>query len=593
MKSHKKLLTDEIVISLMKKMPTYDGIMKFISSYLESQTDKFNFFLKINQIKSATLPKLEFEMDLTDNNRPTLLFICKLKKFLITHPSFFPISIIGILKSYVTNLFNAMNAYWILYGTFNNENIEKYNSLVQKLRGDIMIKEISYYSYKYINENNKHKAIYDSNENKLEYQSYENQNLLSSIVYKSKFSLNTIDLPENYKEIIKEVQFTTNTFIYNLNQLPNIDSIINITDSQIDLEIENEGNANSFFVLPSQLNGTEYQSSLYNSIVTKINNYKDVSTGGSKGQLAVHPSIGQFILDNACNDNNKNGINSLKYLLENLLQHHSRITLKNGYLVVPEHNEQYYNFLDNLNELMIICMEDVLVDGYYYDRENLPIKTRRPSTSNDTSPSGRHSRSDTTRELQSITPRGDDNLKLSPRIFTLSIKSSSGHEHRESVRRSDAEDKPSISLEKNVEPSGRNYKNHLINIIYASSIPINSHTNPYQNYNLVNIANYIMIGQYYGSLQHAYIRALREITRPVRDNKYINSKMKIYLLLLGGGGFSNHWTNIFCNIIISIKLLELKYNDVAEKLDIHILTWKNNKNEFNTFSNLKQEYYKK
>ena len=35
------------------------------------------------------------------------------------------------------------------------------------------------------------------------------------------------------------------------------------------------------------------------------------------------------------------------------------------YLVVPEHNEQYYKFLDNLNELMIICMEDVLVDGYY------------------------------------------------------------------------------------------------------------------------------------------------------------------------------------------------------------------------------------
>ena len=50
--------------------------------------------------------------------------------------------------------------------------------------------------------------------NKLEYQSYENQNLLSSIVYKSKFSLNTIDLPENYKEIIKEVQFTTKYILY-------------------------------------------------------------------------------------------------------------------------------------------------------------------------------------------------------------------------------------------------------------------------------------------------------------------------------------------------------------------------------------------
>jgi hypothetical protein len=120
---------------------------------------------------------------------------------------------------------------------------------------------------------------------------------------------------------------------------------------------------------------------------------------------------------------------------------------------------------------------------------------------------------------------------------------------------------------------GPNTKKHRVNMIYASAIPINNYTNQYVNLNLINIANYVMIGQYYGALQTAY-------------KKYYNEKIKIFLMPLGGGEFKNNLTNIFCNIMIAIKLLETKYNDVDVKLDIHILTWSRNVNEYTFFKKL-------
>jgi len=344
-------------------------------------------------------------------------------------------------------------------------------------------------SYQYVNESKVMNYSYNVDTNMLHYTNRQN------IQYKSKLVLNKIDFPDNYVNIINQVQLT-NTLIMNLQTCPIIQSNIFITNSAIDIEIENPNNHNAYFVLPSQLNGAEYPDYTNDRIIKHLNKYIDDPTGGPRGQLAVHPAVGQFILDTAANNKKSRGINCVKYILDKIKTYDlTEINLINGYLYVPEKNRQFCLFLKYLNDLMIVGMEDVIVDGYYYNRSN-------------------------------ITPN-----------------------------------------------KGSNTKKHTVNMIYASAIPINNYTNKYVNVNLINIANYVMIGQYYGALQTAY-------------KKYYNKKIKIFMMPLGGGEFKNNLTNILCNIIIAIKLLEIKYIDVYVKLDIHILTWSGNLNEYTTFKNL-------
>jgi hypothetical protein len=63
---------------------------------------------------------------------------------------------------------------------------------------------------------------------------------------------------------------------------------------EIGQKIENEIR---IFILPSQLNGAEYPSNNY--VVENISEYLYDNTGGPRGQLAVNPGAGQFILNNA------------------------------------------------------------------------------------------------------------------------------------------------------------------------------------------------------------------------------------------------------------------------------------------------------
>merc|ERR1719343_952386 len=96
-------------------------------------------------------------------------------------------------------------------------------------------------------------------------------------------------------------------------------------------QIQDGANANAYFVLPSQLNGAEYPS--HDQIVTKLTDYKHDNTGGPRGQLAVHPAAGQFVLDNAAHDRNPQGINGIDGLLARV--GHLGFRLQNGYLEVP------------------------------------------------------------------------------------------------------------------------------------------------------------------------------------------------------------------------------------------------------------------
>jgi len=150
-------------------------------------------------------------------------------------------------------------------------------------------------------------------------------------------------------------------------------TLIRIVDSAIDLEIEEPDNSGAFFVLPSQLNGAEYPSNLEGDIVTRLSDYVHDRTGGPRGQLAVHPAVGQFLLNNAANDTNADGLNSVRELLvadaDGELAKH--VWLQNGYLrVSPDAPDEIgARYLANLDKMTYIAADRVPVDGYYYGRE--------------------------------------------------------------------------------------------------------------------------------------------------------------------------------------------------------------------------------
>eukprot|EP00434_Breviolum_minutum_P024595 symbB.v1.2.021722.t1/scaffold1894.1/size98026/1 len=81
-------------------------------------------------------------------------------------------------------------------------------------------------------------------------------------------------------------------------------------------EIQKPENAAAFVVLPSQFNGVEFPS--HCSIVESVEDYKYDHTGGPCGQLATHPGLAQFLLDNACTHRRPNGIDATRQLLRSL-----------------------------------------------------------------------------------------------------------------------------------------------------------------------------------------------------------------------------------------------------------------------------------
>lgn len=363
----------------------------------------------------------------------------------------------------IIDLINKINNLYIYKNIINSQNY--ISEMISKLSSELLY-------------------IFDKSSNELKYKSSYETNEISKLI------LNKISLPDNYKDIIP-INNPNNIDKNNQNKIDiDIYNKITIINSAIDKELANEENDDAFFVLPSQLNGAEYPSHYTESIVTNIFSYKSDGTGGPRGQFAVHHAVGQFILDNAFNDNNKNGINGVKYILDKT----NDIKLINGYLEVPEDNNEADKILDNLNNLIIIGMKNVLVNGQYYNQ-------------------------------------------------TGGIFNNETEIH--------------------------------VNMIYASAIPIFAYTNYYTDSNLLKIANYIMIAEYYGSLECAYWHY---------KNK--KKKFKIYLMPLGGGCFNNEYLNIKINIITAIKLMNHKYNDWKNYLEIHILLYKEKKDEYIHFREL-------
>eukprot|EP00434_Breviolum_minutum_P013419 symbB.v1.2.011826.t1/scaffold804.1/size161093/3 len=111
---------------------------------------------------------------------------------------------------------------------------------------------------------------------------------------------------------------------------------LEVKSSEIMKEIQSEDNNGALFVLPSQLNGAEYTSHEKHAIVHSLEEYMRDNTGGPRGQLAVHPGAGQFIIDNAAENVKKpQGINAIDQLLQvEVIK--DFLELKNGYLAIKD-----------------------------------------------------------------------------------------------------------------------------------------------------------------------------------------------------------------------------------------------------------------
>ena len=154
--------------------------------------------------------------------------------------------------------------------------------------------------------------------------------------------------------------------------------VVGIHDSEIMAEIQNPKNDAAFFVLPSQLNGAEYPNE--NHIVEEVEDYKYDNTGGPRGQLAVHPAVAQFVLDNAANDEREGRINAVREILAREELTPAGFSLKNGYLQMPktynskftpdegaydaEKWERYVElWKQSLHQIRLLMTEDVAVSG--------------------------------------------------------------------------------------------------------------------------------------------------------------------------------------------------------------------------------------
>lgn len=140
-------------------------------------------------------------------------------------------------------------------------------------------------------------------------------------------------------------------------------AVIGICDSEIIAEIQKPESEGAYFVLPSQLNGAEYPSPT--QVVNRIEDYQWDNTGGPRGQLAVHPAAGQFIIDNAACDHRRDGINAV----DTLLARNPTFSLKNGYLEMPLPNSDAEShalstkFLASIDTLRPLLMSGIPASG--------------------------------------------------------------------------------------------------------------------------------------------------------------------------------------------------------------------------------------
>lgn len=122
------------------------------------------------------------------------------------------------------------------------------------------------------------------------------------------------------------------------------------------------------FLLESQSNAVTYRSS--KDIITNSNFYGFNNTRGAQEAFALHPAVGQFLLDQAASDTNQQGLESFADIVGTQLAWGLGLHVRNGTLVLPiseEHGERWDSYLsDALVPMCIRC------DSFLYLRSQSP-----------------------------------------------------------------------------------------------------------------------------------------------------------------------------------------------------------------------------
>jgi len=156
---------------------------------------------------------------------------------------------------------------------------------------------------------------------------------------------------------------------------------VRIVESEIMAEILNAASDGAWFVLPSQFNGVEYPSDRASiGLVNKLDEYANDRTAGPRGQLAVHPAVGQFLLDNAARHDRPEGLNALDVWLPAVHEATQGFGgyspfLRNGYLGLPECPAESQNDV-------LACMRAQLHNVRCLAMRNVPACGLSPSLSN-------------------------------------------------------------------------------------------------------------------------------------------------------------------------------------------------------------------
>jgi len=138
---------------------------------------------------------------------------------------------------------------------------------------------------------------------------------------------------------------------------------VKITKSELMKEMQSASNEGAYFVIPSQLNGIDSPNP--NRVLKCLEECKSdealFKRRGVRGHLAVHPAVGQFLLDNAGGAHG-NGLNTVGKVLESI--HSDQVEFQNGFLKVnPNSDESLRLLVANLHKMQPLVLEDVPAAG--------------------------------------------------------------------------------------------------------------------------------------------------------------------------------------------------------------------------------------
>lgn len=118
-------------------------------------------------------------------------------------------------------------------------------------------------------------------------------------------------------------------------------SCISVLDSDVGTEMQRIQNAGAVFVVPSRFNGTAFADK--HTVLRRVDDYRSRPSGGSRAQLALHPGIGQFLLDSAATEYHKDGLNLAQGFVKAVGAAGIDLKVENGFVEVPlaAHGEKH------------------------------------------------------------------------------------------------------------------------------------------------------------------------------------------------------------------------------------------------------------